>query len=238
MSAPLATPDDLATFLGIDSIDYARAALILQFAQSKCERVVSPIPADAIDIVVAVAARGFSNPEGVLSETVGPYTVQRGAANLYLTRQERADLRRLAGLGGGFSIDTLPTGVNAVQLVTVTATGGTFKLALSGQSTTPLAYNASSGDVLAALNALSLIGAGNVTVTGVGPYTVTFVNSLKTTPVPTMTADGSGLTGTGAIVTVVTTTVGVFAPGQGLAPWDRDYFQNNTAVGMGGGELY
>ncbi len=111
---------------------------------------------------------------------------------------------------------TIPTGTNEVQTVTITGspTGGTFTLTFGGQTTGPIAYNATAAAVATALQALSSIGAGNVT-TGGGPLpgtavTVTFQNDLGGTNVAMMTASGAGLTGgTSPAVTVAETTAGV-----------------------------
>ena len=98
------------------------------------------------------------------------------------------------------------TGINERQTVTITnATGGTFTLTFSGQTTAPIAFNATAAQVDAALEALSNIGADDVAVTGAagGPYTVEFTGALGNTDVAEMTADGTGLTGGGANVAVV-----------------------------------
>lgn len=61
-------------------------------------------------IVLASALRGFRNPEGYQSETVGSWTgVQAGRADdlasaVYLTRHERDALRALMGAGGIVSV--------------------------------------------------------------------------------------------------------------------------------------
>ena len=236
MSSPVAVPSDLETYLNITpgTIDQVRATQLLLFAQLKCERIIYPCPSQAIDIVCQAAARAYSNPEGVLTETVGPYTVQRGSANVFLTRYEMADLRRMSGRGGAFSIETLPQGTSAVQMATIQGdpTGGTWTLTFYDVKTAPLAYNASATAVQASLEALTTIQAGNVAVYGSGgSYTITFQNDLATTPVPTMTADGSNLTGgTNPSATVVVLQEGVYAPGQNLAPWDRDYFSENQGL--------
>jgi hypothetical protein len=234
VSSPLASPSDLATYLGLTTIDENRAMLFLQLAQDKCESVVSPLPIAAMGVVLTVAARGFANPEGVTAETVGPYTVQRGTASLYLTKDDKATLRRLSGRSGAFSIDVLPKGVSAVQLVTISGlpTGGTFKLSISGQVSVPLAYNTTPAAVQAALETLPSIGKGNIAVIGNGPYTLTFINDLATTPIATLTADSTGLTGgTNPSVTVTVVTIGVMAPGQGLPYWDRS-FPNQRGVSI------
>ena len=216
MSTPIATSDDLATFLG-QTVDDDRATMLLTIAQSYCEDEVTPLPASAFGIVLAVAARAYSNPQQNANITTGPYAFAP-AQSIYLLRSERAALRRAAGRGGGGVTSSLPQGVNAVQTVTVTATAGTYTLTFGGQTTAPLAFNASPATVQAALQALSNIGAGNVTVAA--GLVVTFVNDLGNYPQPQLVADGSSLTGT---VAVAVTAVGVAAPGSNLPYWDYDY---------------
>jgi hypothetical protein len=109
---------------------------------------------------------------------------------------------------------------NEVQSVTVTGTptGGTFTLTWSGQTTAAIPYNATSAQVLAALQALSNIGDNDVSVTG-GPapgvaFAVTFKGVLGGTDVAAMTASGAGLTGgSSPTVTIGTTTAGGANPG-------------------------
>ncbi|MEU5259021.1 hypothetical protein [Amycolatopsis sp. NPDC021455] len=88
---------------------------------------------------------------------------------------------------------------NEVQNVTVTGapTGGTFTLTFDGQTTGTIAYNATGSTVQTALEALSNIAPGDVSVTGSagGPYAVTFSGAYAGVNVPAMTANGSGLTG-------------------------------------------
>ena len=102
---------------------------------------------------------------------------------------------------------------NEKQSVTITGdpTGGTFTLTYSGQTTAAIPFDASAGEVQAALTALSNLRTGDVVVSGPvgGPYTVEFTNSLQATNVAQMTASGAGLTGgTSPSVTVATTTAG------------------------------
>ena len=106
-----------------------------------------------------------------------------------------------------------PAQANEVQTVTITGApeGGTFTLTFSGQTTGPIAYNATAAAVQAALEALSNIAPGDVLVTGAagGPYTVTFLGAHSGTDTAQMTASGSGLTGGSTPgVTVATTTTG------------------------------
>lgn len=106
------------------------------------------------------------------------------------------------GLYGPYTV------TNEIQTVTEGGAGLTsFTLTYSGQTTASLAALANAAQVQAALEALSNIGAGNVTVTGAagGVYTVTFIGALAGTDVAQMTATPTGGSGT---VTVATGTAG------------------------------
>lgn len=109
VSTPVITPDDLSLFLGA-TVDDPRALVIIADAQALCEAITGkPLPAGAEAVVRRVAVRAYVNPSGVTQETVGPYTVQRHAAGVYLTAGDRRTLRSLMGGGGAFSIDLTPS---------------------------------------------------------------------------------------------------------------------------------
>ncbi len=95
--------------------------------------------------------------------------------------------------------------VNEVQKVSNTATGGTFTLTFSSQTTSALAYNATASQVEAALEALPNIT--DVFVYGTGtsadPWVVEF-RDPGGQDVAQMTADDSGLTGG---TTTITTSI-------------------------------
>src|SRR3954467_13221602 len=79
------------------------------------------------------------------------------------------------------------------------ATGGTFTLTFDGQTTAPIAYNASAADIDAALEALSNVGANQIQTSG-GPVNTATVNvffrrALHEKNVNQLTANTSGLTG-------------------------------------------
>lgn len=91
-------------------------------------------------------------------------------------------------------------GVNELQMVIVqNATGGTFTLTYSAQTTGAIAYNATAATVEAALIALSNIGPTDVDVTGAagGPWTVEFQDTLGETNVTLLTINPALLTGAG-----------------------------------------
>jgi hypothetical protein len=102
---------------------------------------------------------------------------------------------------GDFSnyIDYIPYQMQTLQFVGA-PTGGTFTLTFQGQTTAPIPYNVDASVVQSALENLSTIGQGNITVlntTGTPRYFCWFQGIFASTPVPMMTANGSGLTGDG-----------------------------------------
>lgn len=99
---------------------------------------------------------------------------------------------------------------NETQVVTLPGnpTGGTFTLTFQGQTTGNIAYDASTSAVGSALEALSNIGSGDVTVTGsAGEWTVEFTSVLAATDLAQMTGSGANLTG--GTITVSTTQAAV-----------------------------
>lgn len=107
--SPVTTPDELAIYLGMDTIDSDRAVMMISDAQALCEAIITPLPARAKAIVRRVAAKAYLGPTNAVSEVIGPYTVHRGTnTGVYLTAADRRALRGLAGGGGAFSINPTP----------------------------------------------------------------------------------------------------------------------------------
>lgn len=99
----------------------------------------------------------------------------------------------------------IPAGaVNEIQQVTLDATGGTFTLDYSGQTTAAIAWDATPADVTTALESLSNIDPGDVLVTGVagGPFTIEFTGALAGINTPKLVADSTNLTGASAAAVV------------------------------------
>jgi hypothetical protein len=119
-------------------------------------------------------------------------------------------------LGLAYRTGSTPTpsgsSTNEVQTVTISGapTGGTFVLDIGGAPTTDLPYNASTTAVQTALQALSTVGAGNVTVTGTpgSSYVLTFAGTLTAANVAQAVAVGNFTGGTSPTVSVATTTGG------------------------------
>jgi hypothetical protein len=90
-------------------------------------------------------------------------------------------------------------------------TGGTFTLSFSGQTTTAIAYNATAPQVQAALDALSTIGAGGVSVSVATPsgWLVEFSGSgFANAQQALLTGTGTNLVGTVKTVAVAETVIG------------------------------
>jgi WD40-like Beta Propeller Repeat len=92
-------------------------------------------------------------------------------------------------------------GINEVQWVLIKqATGGTLTLSFEGEESGPLPHNATPAEVQLALEGLTTIGAGNVSVTE-GPhevfpdYLITFTGLLGSTDLESIVTDSSGLLG-------------------------------------------
>jgi hypothetical protein len=176
----------------------------------------------------ATAAQVDTALEGVWFG-VGGVTVVRGSAAgngfpytfTWATAGNRPEMTAtgtsLTGTTAAVAVATATAGTGSeVQTVTTTAgaadLGGTFTLTYDGQTTPPLsAASASAADVDTALEALTTIPVGGVTVVrgsaaGNGfPYTVTWNEAGHR---PAMTATGTSLTGTTAAVAVAQTTAG------------------------------
>lgn len=101
---------DLGTYLGAADIDVNRATYLISLATALCTSIVDPLPDGADAVVLDVVARAYGNPANVTQQTVGPYSASYGtvAGGLWLTRANKATLRRLGGGGGAFTIDTTP----------------------------------------------------------------------------------------------------------------------------------
>lgn len=108
-------------------------------------------------------------------------------------------------------------GASEVQTVTISGapSGGTFTLSYGGEATAPIAYNAPAATVKAAVEALAGIGAGNTTVTGTGPYVITFGGALAGRNLQQLGSASAFTGGTTPAVAVTTTTPGA-SDGTGL----------------------
>jgi hypothetical protein len=172
----------------------------------------SNVPGVACEDPNAEGSFGYTLLPFIKGGVLGDFTIENGAVTF--TLQNAATKDGNAWGKGPYNVAINTPLVNEVQTVTITGTptGGTFTLTYSGQTTSAIAYNAANSAVLAALEALSNIGVGDVAVTGGPgpgtPYVVTFGGDLAAENVAQMTATGSFTGGTAPAVAVTTTTGG------------------------------
>lgn len=110
-------------------------------------------------------------------------------------------------------INSGPASEEQTLSITGAPTGGTFTLTFSGQTTSPLAYNAAAAQVQAALESLSSVGSGNVLGGGGAlpgtPVTLTFRGDLANQPQPLIVVSASLTGGTSPAADVSQTAAGV-----------------------------
>jgi hypothetical protein len=170
-------------------------------------------------------AGGLSTTGATLEATVNP----EGAATEY-----HFEYGTTAAYGQSTPVAALD-GVNEVQSLTVTATGGSFTLGFQGESSGAIPFDGSAGEVQAALEAIPALGVGQVAVSGEagGPFSIEFTGSRAGQDVPELSAEAAGLTGEEPTAIVATTTpaVSLFADRQvnapltGLAPGTTYHFR-------------
>lgn len=113
-TVPVVAPADLATYLGLSSVNLSRAQLLLASAQGLCETVVSPLPAGAESVVLAMAAQAYVSPTGGRPTRMGSLQIEYGtqatSGGVVLTAAAEKALRRYAGGStGAFSFDLIPS---------------------------------------------------------------------------------------------------------------------------------
>ena len=97
--------------------------------------------------------------------------------------------------GLGFTNTTATT-----VILTIDATGGTFTVTVSGQTTSAIAFDAAAATLETAIELLSTVTVATITGSAGGPFTITVDSGVTAT---TMTADAGSLTG-GASTAVYT----------------------------------
>ena len=151
-----------------------------------------------------------------------------GAGDFYVVDSGSNRIQRFTSTGEwkeawGFDVVASEDGNgDAIQSLTVDASGGQFKLGFGGDTTADLAYNATAAQVQSALRSLPSIGAGNVSVTGgpggpggAIPYGVFFEGSLAGAAQPPIvtSAGTTPLSGGAASATVRTINAGADTTG-------------------------
>jgi len=104
------TAAQIDMYLNLDGkINTERADFIIGLVMEDAASIVDPVPDAARGVIITAAARIYGNPQGLSAESVGPFSANYQTPAAYLTRRERARLRRLAGrMAGAFTVDPTP----------------------------------------------------------------------------------------------------------------------------------
>lgn len=139
------------------------------------------------------------------------------------THRYYSDLTNELASGGGYtpggmtitSMALSVTNTNDVQTLTINGapTGGSFTLTFTDNTgtsatTTAIVNSPTATQIQSALAALPNIGANNVAVSGTGPFTITFQQSLGATLLPVLGHTDSFIGGTNPSVSIAHTTPG------------------------------
>ncbi|MFL5844278.1 MAG: hypothetical protein ACJ762_06250 [Solirubrobacteraceae bacterium] len=187
----------------------------------------SPASSATAEVCTTVAgckpgvATGVLPTNGLGGQLNGPagVSINQDTGDVYVSDIGFNRVQEFTSSGGfvrAFGVDVVSSGVGnnpaqaAKQTLTVSATAGSYRLTFQGQTTSDLAFDATAATIAAALQGLTSVGSGNVSVTGTGPYTITFAGALTNSPQPLIvTADGSTpLSGAGASATIASSQTG------------------------------
>jgi ribonuclease HI len=215
-----------------------------QRALERTDQALTGVPPDTLNITTTAATktrRWTFVPANRGADSINSYTLVKGSAvgaeriaGALVRTLEMTFNRNEASLQAGVLGRALQSGY-AVQSVRVTGGSGTasFTLTYRDKTTTAIAHNAEATAVQTALEALTTIGAGNVSVTGgAGEYVIAFTGALRD-------AEHAAITGAGTNCTV---TVGNAAsPGGGevtnvplapVSPTQVSVYLGNSFLGM------
>ena len=127
--------------------------------------------------------------------------------------------------------DTTGATNSEVQTVTLNnASGGSFRLTFGNEQTADIAYNASSGTVDSALEALPSIDTVTVSGSAGGPFTVTFTGSHANTNIAQLTTDSTYLT-SGSVSRTVTNVYDVASQLTSATDTDSTYAYTYDNIG-------
>ncbi|HEX2160660.1 MAG TPA: hypothetical protein VHF88_02455 [Thermoleophilaceae bacterium] len=157
---------------------------------------------------------GNTGNTGGLFNTPNGVGVHNASGNAYVADRLNHRVQQFNASGqfvrawGRDVVSAGPGNADEQQLATVNATAGTYTLTYSGQTTVPIAFDAPASAVQTALEDLSNLAPGDVTVSGgpggvggASPYVIQFGGTLANVNVAQITASSAGLTGTATTAT-------------------------------------
>lgn len=168
-------------------------------------------PTDETQSLTIDAAGGTFTLTAHTQVTVGTGTLTNGSEEVTEVESGSFSVGQTVhapGIPAGTTVAAVQSGLLTLS-APATADGVETLTASVDTTTPPLAFGASAAQVQAALEPLTGIGKGNLEVSGgpggSAPYAITFVGALAGVDVADLTADSTGLTGSGQTATVDTT---------------------------------
>lgn len=105
---------ELASFLQQQDLDPTTAELVIDLVEADVLATAGLAAGDCPPwvkgVVLSACARIYTNPAGLTSERIDDYTRGMAESHALLNPAERSRLVGMSGVGGAFSIDTLPSG--------------------------------------------------------------------------------------------------------------------------------
>jgi hypothetical protein len=175
----------------------------------------SNVPGVTCGSAIDQGTYGYTLVPFVQGGVLGDFTIENNAVTFTISNATTKS-------GGSWSSGPYDVvagaGTDEVQTVTVTGspTGGNYTLTFDSVTTANIAYNANAAAIQSALEALSNVEPGDITVTGSGPFTLTFGGQYDDTNVPQITATAALTGGTSPGITTATTTQGAVGTATGL----------------------
>lgn len=209
-----------------------------------------PAGLSAFEVQVASLNGDVPGPARITLTNQGSTAQQFAMLGLDCVDSSTASANKLVLLPSTFDYTTAPlngtytAGTNEVQTATKSGTisGGTFTLTYEGQTTSSLAYNASTATVQTALEALSTIGTGNITVGGTtldaGNMTFTFTGTFANCDVSLIVLNSSLTGGGSAPITQTTQGVPGYVANTSLQSSFSDFMRTGDQTDTGSFQLW
>lgn len=118
------TAEEFASYVQSD-VDTATALLLRDLVTGLIDELADfdgTYPATVKAIALTAAARAYTNPQGLTSETIGEYSYRRtGGSGVYLTAEEKSAISAAGGVeaSGIFAVDTVGTSVTHADICAV-----------------------------------------------------------------------------------------------------------------------
>lgn len=186
---------DVGGSLDLEKIAFGPGGTL--YVQEDSDERVLAVDVDAGAVSVLVEESDFTDLDGISGVDMNGGIAVDASGTIYVAGDGSPNAVFSITPAGVVSV--LATAPNEVQSVSTDATGGTFTITFDGETTAPIAFDATADEVQTTLEALGNIDAGDVEVTGTGgatdPWLIAFTGNLAGTDVAPITTDDTDLSG-------------------------------------------